>query len=184
MDSLCNHKNTIRSNGRMAFYHENGNAICATGAIIDIDGQMLLINEVGKKGWSDLGGKVDNTDICPYLKRRRKHCILGSLIREVYEETNGKLFGKRKCQFSQFRSHFLKLLTYSIVVKKYIKHSKYLLFYISVKTDELPPEIRGVLNMKLKRFGDIEESNGRQREFGWFREIPKGVKVNPRIMHS
>ena len=168
----------------MAFHRENGDAICATGAIIDIDGQMLLINEFGKKGWSDLGGKVDNTDICPYLKRTRKHCIIGSLTREVYEETNGRLFGKRKCQFPQFQSNFLKLLRHSTIKKKYVKHSKYLLFYISVDSDELPPEIKGILNMKLERFGKIEESNGRQREFGWFREIPKEGKVNPRILHS
>ena len=181
MDSLCIHKNTIRSNGRMAFHRENGDAICATGAIIDIDGHMLLINEVGKKGWSDLGGKVEHTDICPYSRHQRKHCVIGSLVREIYEETNGKLFGKRKCQFPQFKSHFLKLLTYSIVVKKYVKHSKYLLFYISVKTDELPPEIRGILNMNIKRFDNIEESNGTLRKFKWFKEIPKGIKVNPRI---
>jgi len=184
MDSLCIHKNTVRSNGRMAFHCENGDTICATGAIIDIDGQMLLINEVGKKGWSDLGGKVDKTDICPYSKREHKHCIIGSLVREVYEETNGRLFGKRRCQFPQFRSHFLKLLKHSTIKKKYVKHSKYLLFYISVNSDELPRKIKGILNMKLERFGDIEESNGRQREFGWFREIPKGVKINPRILHS
>lgn len=137
-----------------------GQPIRAAGIIfyVNYNGKReYLLRRVGKK-WGDLGGKTDYHDINAEY----------TAIREVAEETNNRLFGEHT------------QLECMLFIKKYInngrkiyrKNCKYMLFIV-----KLPKWVR---EMDLGRFGNKEELDNLEHEFGWFSDISK-LDIHPRL---
>lgn len=113
---------------------------------------------------SDIGGKIEKED----------KQLIDTVLREVSEETNGKLFDigdnlencKEKLQ-SIFDSLGNKVIYF------YIPNSKYIVYLI-----EMPLESQ---ELSLERFGPIELNNNKKHSFEWVSNLNSIKSLHPRI---
>lgn len=150
---------------RKYFYYggKKDNIIAAIGVLfyIKINHEIKILYRYSNGYVGDIGGKIDIED----------YTIVDTLMREVSEETNSKLFSNK-----HKKEDCIKCLFNIMCKKKYKvifnKGRKYLLFI-----QELHPWIN---NLSLKRFGYYEEG-GSNHFFFWGSNGLNVKNLNPRL---
>jgi len=149
---------------RPTFYLKNGNEVRAVGALFKTKylGETKILFRHTLDSIEDIGGKTDYKD----------NNLYDTVIREVTEETNGKLFCKRhnysKCS-KLLRSIFRKQRPRSI----YSFKSKYLLFIVNLDS--------WIYKKNMNRFGKIEKHSRQKHKFKWENELPDKESLNFRL---
>ena len=161
--------------GRPTFGFYNSNKqVRACGIVLsymDKYGPSYLIRKEWKHSkvlYCDIGGKTDPRD----------KCLLDTLMREVLEETNFKLFGNhsyKKCHRILFD-----FLNNSKLEFYYVSKSKYLIVKIISDYRSLPRYLKYFRKLPMKRFGKIEKTTGMKHHFKWLRKVDKNM-IHPRL---
>lgn len=133
---------------RPTFMHD-GQPVRAAGLLVyvsDMDGVHVLFRHAKGK-ITDIGGKTDAEDTC----------VEDTVIREVWEETNGNLYGEMppnkfaRILHAQLRHHSTRRI--------YNAKSKYLLFVVR--------ESPAFLGLPMQRFGRREHHDGMKHYYRW-----------------
>jgi 8-oxo-dGTP pyrophosphatase MutT (NUDIX family) len=138
----------------------NGQPVRAAGVILWTHNKGHIVRLLRKVNntFEDIGGKTDAKD----------RDAIDTAIREVAEETNGKLFSEqhsyRECMNCMYR-HIIR--SYDV---QYNAKSKYLLYRVFVDPT--------LLKLSMKRFGLYENT-----EWGVLRHYYKWTHLIPRNLH-
>jgi hypothetical protein len=124
-----------------------------------------LMRSGKKRDWSDIGGKTDIKDAD----------ILSTIVREVTEETNNKLFSPYHGYEQAYELLDLILRNQELTVF-YSPKAKYIL--VKVEMDS------SLKNLPMKRFGLKEKTDGWEMNhyFKWIKNIQRH-KMHPRLKY-
>ena len=134
---------------RPTFFH-GGDPIRAGGMLVYVrthQGVKVLVR-FAKGKVSDIGGKTDKVDTC----------IEDTVAREVWEETNGGLYGQGLNQ-KAFMFALKQRLHDPTTMRVYNKKCKYMLFVVE--------ESHQFLGLPMHRFGLREDTDGMNHYYRW-----------------
>lgn len=145
---------TYTMSNRAFFNFTNNRQVTAAGVLIhDAENDRYLLQYMPKTGrFDDFGGKVEWED----------DTVLHTILRELYEETNGLMCNKSNpIKFRNAKFH-------------YIKNSKYLLVVIDSRNINIEKDLNHYLNN--------ETCTNINRKLVWvYKNEMDGIQLNPRL---
>ena len=150
-NNSANNSNLIRAGGVIFYYQDS----LTKNIKILMQYTERNVDNIKRNLYEDIGGKTDEVDTC----------INDTIIREVFEETNGIISKELIKEYLDKNNHCL-----------YLHSSKYYLVLIKVNDN--------IKNIDRRSFGKIETSSNKKRQFFWIdanRLKTKGTPFNERI---
>lgn len=145
---------------------KNDDPIRACGTLVTMvfpDGtsRSIVRNEKDWKGkWvlNDIGGKTDKVD----------SNVFDTTVRELYEESNKRLFSADDMDYDEFKGRYEKLLDQNKVHMIYISTSKYLLIHVQIPFNKTCSDHVDIFSdQDISRFGDVETHENIAHEYKW-----------------